>query len=117
LDEYRELLLAKRSDLLAEMGSKIPYVRDSGRLAEDDQAQVLHDQFISIEVQQQCYRTLKEIDAALERLSIGDYGICTNCAEPISPRRLLAIPWAANCIQCQETIGNDEVEDLDRRAA
>jgi len=116
LAHYRELLLAKRSELLAEMGAKIPRLSDSGRLAEDDQAQALHDQFISLEVQQRCYRTLKEIDAALDRLATGDYGVCLNCGESINRRRLAAIPWAAHCIRCQETM-SQHVEELDGRAA
>jgi RNA polymerase-binding transcription factor len=112
----RELLLAKRSELLAEMGSKIPRLTESGRLADDDQAQALHDQFVSLEVQGRCYRTLKEIDAALDRLATGDYGICLNCGESINPRRLTAIPWAAHCIRCQENASRD-VEEFDGRAA
>jgi RNA polymerase-binding transcription factor len=116
LAQYREFLLAKRSELLVEMGSKIPRLSDSGWLAEDDQAQALHDQFISLEVQQRCYRTLKEIDAALDRLATGDYGVCLNWGESINPRRLAAIPWAGHCIRCQETM-SQHVEELDGRAA
>jgi RNA polymerase-binding transcription factor len=116
LAKFRELLLAKRSELLVQMGSKIPRLSESGALAEDDQAQALHDQFVSLEVQQRCYRTLKDINAALDRLDAGDYGVCLNCGEPINPRRLLAIPWAAHCIRCEETQVHD-VEELDGRAA
>ncbi len=115
LAQLRELLLTKRSELLTQMGAKVPRLSESGRLAEDDQAQALHDQFVSVEVQQRCYRTLKEIDAALDRLDAGDYGVCLSCGEPINPRRLLAIPWAAYCIRCQET--KVDVEELDGRAA
>ncbi len=114
--KYRDLLLAKRSELLAEMGSKIPPLSELGRLADDDQAQVAHDQFVSLEVQRRCYRTLKEIDAALDRLVTGDYGVCLNCGEAINPRRLAAIPWAAHCVRCQAGMGHD-VEELDGRAA
>ena len=116
LAQYCELLLAKKSELLAEMGSKIPRPSESGRMADDDQAQAAHDEFVSLEVQRRCYRTLKEIDAALDRLATGDYGSCLNCGESINPRRLAAIPWAAHCIRCQETMGQD-VEELDGRAA
>ena len=44
---------------------------------------------------------LAEIDAALERIDDGTYGICTNCGKEIPPERLEARPWATLCIDCQ----------------
>ncbi|MFH1631568.1 MAG: TraR/DksA C4-type zinc finger protein [bacterium] len=31
-----------------------------------------------------------------------EYGVCMTCREPISPRRLAAIPEATECIQCAQ---------------
>jgi DnaK suppressor protein len=42
-----------------------------------------------------------KINAALRRLDDGDYGYCTNCDEPIAPKRLDADPTASLCIACQ----------------
>lgn len=114
--QYRALLLAKKSELFVEIGSEVPPLSEFGHLADDDQAQVAHDQFISLELQRRGYRTVKEIDAALDRLSTGDYGVCTNCGEAINPRRLSALPWAAYCIRCQEHMGHG-VEEFHERAA
>jgi RNA polymerase-binding transcription factor DksA len=36
---------------------------------------------------------LAEIDAALERIRTGRYGVCEELGTPISPARLRAIPW------------------------
>ena len=44
---------------------------------------------------------LAEIDAALQRIEAGTYGICTNCGKEILVARLEAQPWAALCIDCQ----------------
>ena len=44
---------------------------------------------------------LAEIDAALQRIEDGTYGICTNRGEEIPVARLEAQPWAALCIDCQ----------------
>jgi len=41
------------------------------------------------------------IDAALERLSNGEYGICQECGERISDGRLKARPYAVFCIKCK----------------
>lgn len=40
--------------------------------------------------------------AALRRIDEGTYGFCVQCDEPISRRRLAAVPAAALCIRCQE---------------
>ena len=45
---------------------------------------------------------LRQVSDALERMTTGEYGICPECGQPISARRLAALPWAALCIQCQE---------------
>ena len=41
---------------------------------------------------------LSEIDAALERVEKGTYGICVKCGRAIPPERLEANPWASLCI-------------------
>jgi DnaK suppressor protein len=43
---------------------------------------------------------LREIDAALERLEAGRYGICENCGHAIGRHRLQAIPEATYCVSC-----------------
>ena len=48
--------------------------------------------------------TLREVNAALRRLNEGDYGICIQCDDDISAKRLAAVPWAALCIHCQEKV-------------
>lgn len=47
---------------------------------------------------------LKLIDEALSRLTKGEYGVCLDCGEPISSKRLETFPYAARCIICQEAI-------------
>ncbi|MDR6755991.1 RNA polymerase-binding transcription factor DksA [Mycoplana sp. BE70] len=43
---------------------------------------------------------LAAIDAALDRIEAGTFGICPKCGNPISPRRLEAVPQAALCEEC-----------------
>ena len=45
---------------------------------------------------------LREIRAALERIDNGTFGICLNCEEEITSKRLAAVPWTSLCIVCQE---------------
>ncbi|HEY7668806.1 MAG TPA: TraR/DksA C4-type zinc finger protein [Actinomycetota bacterium] len=45
---------------------------------------------------------LRDVEAALERMEAGTYGICLRCGKPISDERLEALPWAALCIECKQ---------------
>lgn len=48
-------------------------------------------------------KLLREVRSALIRVDAGTYGICSDCEEDISLRRLTAVPWAASCIVCRQT--------------
>ena len=43
---------------------------------------------------------LEAVDAALERLDAGAYGVCAVCVRPIAPERLEVRPTARTCIHC-----------------
>ena len=49
----------------------------------------------------QARAAIDEIDAALERLHTGTYGICERCGKKIRKERLEALPHAALCIDCK----------------
>jgi DnaK suppressor protein len=74
-----------------------------GRVNEEDQAQLTHDEFVSLHLNSMDYTQLRLVDEALDRLTSGDYGICLACEEPIPAKRLRALPWARFCVHCQET--------------
>ena len=57
---------------------------------------------LTVELVDRASRRLRDVESALHRLAEGDYGACTDCDEPISVRRLTAIPWASRCARCQE---------------
>jgi DnaK suppressor protein len=46
-------------------------------------------------------RELADVAAALARLGQGRYGTCTSCGDPIPQQRLLAMPAAELCADCQ----------------
>jgi DnaK suppressor protein len=46
-------------------------------------------------------RELVAIEAALERIQEGRYGICDLCDHPISAVRLQALPYVNLCVKCQ----------------
>jgi DnaK suppressor protein len=56
---------------------------------------------------------LRHVKAALVRIHDGSFGTCVDCEEPISPKRLAAVPWAPRCIKCQETADRDGMDSED----
>ena len=43
---------------------------------------------------------IEQIDLALIKMSVGDYGVCESCGDDIAPKRLQAIPWTRLCVEC-----------------
>ena len=49
----------------------------------------------------------KEAEAALERMRNGEFGVCVECGDEITPARLAAKPEAPLCLDCQ-TLKDEE---------
>jgi len=50
---------------------------------------------------------LAQVDAALERMDEGRYGICARCGQKIPPDRLEALPYAIYCVTCQSQVEHE----------
>ena len=73
---------------------------------EGDLSQQHHEEWIFLNRNTIDMKLLREIADALRRIDGGAYGTCLECEEPISPKRLDAVPWARYCVACQEAIAN-----------
>ena len=58
-------------------------------------------------------RTLEEIEAALERIKSGSYGLCAICGNAIPYARLQALPSARLCITCAALASHSHVNAAD----
>jgi RNA polymerase-binding transcription factor len=104
LERYKRLLLAKRDELMVEREEGSAPVPASGDMSGDliDRAVADTEAELQIRLRQADGRVLKAIDAALERMRAGTYGVCESCGQPISKVRLEAVPWARLCRECKE---------------
>ena len=102
---YEQMLLDKREQVMAGLGIKFDTIAKMGRIAEEDQAQMSHDEFVSLHLNSLDYVQLRLIEEALDRIHSGDYGVCLACEEPIPAKRLHALPWARYCVTCQDEVG------------
>lgn len=70
-----------------------------GRLSRMD---ALQDQAMAVATEERRHLRRQQIDAALDRLESGDYGLCVLCDEPIAARRLELDPASPTCVRCAE---------------
>jgi RNA polymerase-binding protein DksA len=101
---YRCALLARKTEVLSNLGVKFDTLAAMGRVAEEDQAQVSHDEYVSLSLNSLDFQQLALVEEALDRIKVGDYGSCQACGDPIPGKRLKAVPWARYCISCQEQV-------------
>ena len=109
LEECKTLLLERRQALLNALGS----LAGEGSKSKDvmgvlnvsphptDLAASTAERQVALELVESEQRELRQISGALARLADGTFGVCQSCGGSISVERLLAIPYAALCLECK----------------
>lgn len=130
IEQFKQLLLLKRAELLGDVDSMENEALRKSRLesAGDLSSMPIHMADIGTDNYEQEFalglldserKILHEIDAALARISEGTYGICEGTGNPIKRVRLEANPWARYCIEYARmveqglVIEGEKVEDYD----
>jgi len=104
IDAFRRMLIARREEVTSGGGMRFGALASMGRVAEEDQAQVYHEEFLSVSLNTLEYQELGLVDEALDRIKAGDYGSCQDCGRPIPRKRLKVVPWARYCVECQQRV-------------
>jgi len=107
LEHFRNRLLEAKGEVLNRVRKAEEYGRDedsNGGEAMDllDQASKTYTKEFLFSLSNADRKLLQEIDAALERIDDGTYGVCQKSGEPIGRKRLEAIPWARLSVKAQE---------------
>jgi len=107
LDYYKKKLTTRREELM----KTIARTQEEGRAADEDPTVDLADKAANSYTKEFLFgmtntdRTiLNMIDEALRRIQSNTYGTCAACEEELQQKRLEAVPWAKNCINCQEKV-------------
>jgi DnaK suppressor protein len=95
-EEVRRSMSAQKA---AQLVNRLDVPSDEGDLSQQH-----HEEWIFLNRNTIDVRHLREINDALHRMDTEQYGICLECEEPISAKRLDAVPWAKYCVTCQESI-------------
>jgi DnaK suppressor protein len=108
---FQKQLLAQRAGLIEQLvtlrGGAVGRAEASAEhfsRAEDSDAQVNSARDLEFALDDHESAEIRLIDAALERIKSGSYGVCLDCGEDIPAARLHAAPEAPRCIACQEKL-------------
>jgi DnaK suppressor protein len=108
-DTFGTQLRQMRSDLLAQVraqrGGRVGRAEAAAEAREnvgDDWAQADAERDLSIALEERESAELVAIDAALQRIADGSYGLCVDCGASIATARLHANPTALRCVGCQD---------------
>jgi DnaK suppressor protein len=109
LPELRKSLIRKKEAILKEAKEEIAkYISGDNKQLVDtanddgDWAQVDISEDLSLQRLSSHRKLMHDIDEAVRKIGEGTYGICEECGEEISEKRLLVIPTATLCVDCQE---------------
>jgi len=105
MEKYRRLLEQKKNGLSNELAK----TRDAEEETTEESTQDIADKAVSSYTREFLYslsdsdrNTVLQIEQALERIQEGNYGLCQNCGQLMNEKRLVAVPWAPHCVDCQE---------------
>ncbi|MBI5164181.1 MAG: RNA polymerase-binding protein DksA [Magnetospirillum sp.] len=101
---FRQRLLAWRLELLRESDETLAHLQEGGLQEPDiaDRASAETDRALELRTRDRERKLIAKIDAALQRIEDGSYGLCEETGEPIAIRRLEARPIATLSIEAQE---------------
>ncbi len=95
-------LKRREAEILASIPDSCKRSQDTaGSMSVEDRAAMVTNEVCSGGLAKKINRDLFQIRQALTRLEAGKYGVCL-CGDDISEKRLKAIPWAVDCIDCAE---------------
>jgi DnaK suppressor protein len=102
LAHFRSVLEARQSELESLLRNReVIAVNLNSEVL--DQIQHAQEREMALGNLERASARLSEVRTALQRIQLGTFGICVDCEEEVSMKRLAAVPWTTSCLACQET--------------
>lgn len=101
LQARTQTLRSEIEDTLLRAGNE-QYARLAGEV-HDAEEESLADLLVDVNLAEitRDVQEVRDIEAALDRISTGKFGVCVMCEEPIARERLEVYPTAKRCLACQ----------------
>jgi len=104
LQDLREQLESRRKELVSRREAEARRREQLGaRESEpEERAQAETGAALLHSMDEESRQEIWEIDAALTRMDMGNYGLCSGCGGDITTKRLQAVPWTRYCLDCAD---------------
>lgn len=108
LKKFKNQLISKRDNLIAlqatALDDRAPVELDQSKVGRLSRMDALQGQAMSEAVETRRQIELQQIDAALSRIEVGEFGYCLVCGDEIQNKRLELDPAIPLCIRCAEKV-------------
>lgn len=103
LKTIREALVSQRNQLLSVMHSTQAQLaeKETGMADVSDRASGGFEDELAMGLMQIEAAQIDDIEAAIERIDVGTYGVCVDCGKVIPRKRLEVLPFAQRCLDCE----------------
>ncbi len=111
LEKFEKLLIEKRERLIRNATNTLEseMTLDSADLPDEmDLASSEYLQSFQFRLRGRERTFLAKIEGAINKIKDGSFGVCDECGEPISAKRLEARPETTKCIKCKEEQEREE---------
>jgi len=107
LEAARRMLLKMRDEVLKEVQQANQASLELGQDGVPDIGDLSANTYsrdVLLNLSENQRQKIRDIDAALERVEAGEYGVCMRCEEEISPRRMEVRPFSRYCVECKSDV-------------
>ena len=105
MEDIKQKLQEEKEQILAELRAQAASSKDNSRKDVGDEVDSSVDEQereLSLLLRDRDRDRLESIEEAIQRMQAGDYGYCEECGDSIPKRRLMAMPLARMCVNCQQ---------------
>ena len=105
MEEIKQKLQEEKKQILMELQTQRAFNQDDFRKDVGDEVDSSANEQareLSLLMRDRNRERLEAIEEAIQRMQTGDYGFCEECGDPIPKRRLIAMPLARMCVNCQQ---------------
>ncbi len=101
-EDLQDKLQIKKGELVARLERITSNVRRGLATDSEERAKQLEDSEVVDALGNEAREELGKIATVLDLIDKGTYGTCSACDGPIGEARLMAYPYAIECIECAE---------------
>ncbi|HKJ05382.1 MAG TPA: TraR/DksA C4-type zinc finger protein [Geopsychrobacteraceae bacterium] len=107
LEAARQRLLVMREEVLEDSAKAYAASQELGKDGVPDIGDMSSNSYtqeVLMNLSETQRSRVRDIDAALERMDKGVYGLCARCEEDIPMRRMEVRPFSRYCVECKSEV-------------